>query len=316
VTGYTLRRARGGDGAAIRDLVTAVYGLAYPRRELYRPEESAERYASGRWIGVVAETDGQIVGHMALEPSVVGRVAEMTMGMVMPEHRRHGVLERLRDRVVEEATRAGLAGQFVELDAGNVAAQALANRSPVRPCAITLELWPDFETGEGRLSFVRYFRYIEPPRAPRVCLPPRHAAIVRRIYAQFDLGLDESPAADGRHGMLVETHPDWGSVFFFVHEAGEDTGAELTAAHRAFAGDPGLACAYLELPLASPRAPAVCSHAEGLGFVFAGVTPGASKSGDALRLQCLKQPPTLERLAFTHPFALELCSHIASCSAR
>src|SRR5262249_1544781 len=120
---YVLRRMSPDDAPGVCACARAIYGDAYPRLELYAPAALIDKNASGEWISMVALDGSQVVGHMALEPSsreTGGRVAEMGMGMVLAEHRRHGVLEQLRDFVVAESARIGLAGQFVELETSNL----------------------------------------------------------------------------------------------------------------------------------------------------------------------------------------------------
>jgi N-acetylglutamate synthase-like GNAT family acetyltransferase len=301
---YELRRLRPEDAPGVRDCVTRVHGDGYPRSDLYSPEAIARNDAAGTCISVVAAHAGAVVGHMALEPSVLGRTAEMGTGVVLPEHRGHGLLERLRDLVVAEATRLGLGGQFVEIEVGNVAAQTLANRSPARPCGLTVGLWP----GSPRKSYVRYFRYLDRPASVVLHAPPRHGEILARTYAQLGvaatLGGPGPPRQD--HAMIVEARPSWGSIFARVGGVGVTTAAEIERFHAAFEADARFSAAFLELPMAQPATVAAVAVAERLGFFYGGVSPWGSADGDALALQRVKGDFAVDRLEPTHPFAQEL----------
>jgi GNAT superfamily N-acetyltransferase len=303
---YALRRMLPGDAPGVAACARAIYGESYARPEIYSPRALLTHNGSGAWISLVAVHDGHVVGHMALEPSAMGRVAEMGMGMVLPEHRRHGVLERLRDFAVAESTRLGLGGQFVELETSNVAAQNLANRSPAQPTGLTLGLWP----GAPRRSFLRYFRYLDKPAAMTLDVPERHREIVARIYAQLGVEVRFTPGAgaQGDERLWVERHSAWGSVFVAARGVSLATIAELEAFHAAFVADASLEAAFLEVPLAQAQGAALCAAAERLGFFFCGVSPHGAHDGDALRLQRLKTPVVLPELG--HPMARELWAHV------
>ncbi len=312
---YTLRRFRAEDAPAVGECVARIYGQGYPRAELYAPEAIVHHNATGAWISFVAEDPrGRVVGHMALELSANGPVAEMGMGMVLPEHRQHRLVERMRDLIVEEARGRGLAGQFVEIATDNAAAQAMANRSLARPCGLTLGLWPGGASDEprARRSFVRYFRYLRAPVVAVAHAPAHHHEVLARIYAELGapVTLGHGAPPEGRDRMSVERHAGWQSTFIAVQEIGEDTAAALTVVHRAFEDDAAMESAYLELPLAQPGAASACAHAEELGFFFSGVCPHGARDGDALRMQCLKGEAPIARASLTHPFARELVDYV------
>jgi GNAT superfamily N-acetyltransferase len=317
-----LRRLAPEHAAGVSELVARLYGDSYPRTGLYCPEQIVAHNRAGEWVSAVAlDESGLVIGHAALEPALHGPIAEMGMSMVLPEHRRHGVLERLRDFLLEQAERLGLAGQLVEVGTSSPAGQAVANRSAARPCGLTLGLWPgsvraagaDAAPLPGRLSFVRYFRYLRRPAKAVAHAPVHHRSILARIYGELGMPIELRDGAppEGAGQWLASPWPSFQGVFLRAMQTGTDTVAELDEAHRAFRADPGLSSAYLELPLAQPGALLACLHAERLGFFFSGVTPWSFGSGDALRLQCLKEDPDLARLQISHPFARELAVYVA-----
>jgi hypothetical protein len=221
-----------------------VYGDSYPRAELYRPEELVRRNQAGEWLSAVAlAANGTVVGHTALERSPLAPIAEFAGGLVLVEHRGHGLVERMRDLLVEDAIRLGLAGLVTDVALTSTAAQRVANRSPARPCGLTLGLWPAAgppmppDAGRARrLDFVQYFRYLRPPERVVVQILARHQDIVGRTYAQFGLPCefrcDRLPQQDGH--MTVHAHTACQHVFIRVQQVGTTIPAQLDQARRDF----------------------------------------------------------------------------------
>src|SRR4051794_14892117 len=124
--GYEARLLLPGDAPGVRACTLAVHGDDYPRTELYCPEEIVRRNDTNEWISAVAvDASGTVLGHTALELSPRGPIAEIGMGMVLPAHRRRGILEVLRGLLVEECLRRGIDGRFAEVDVANAGAQGL-----------------------------------------------------------------------------------------------------------------------------------------------------------------------------------------------
>jgi hypothetical protein len=100
-----------------------VHGDSYPRAELYGPEELVRRNQAGEWLSAVALAgNGTVVGHTALERSSLAPIAEFAGVLVLVEHRGHGLLERMRDLLVEDGMRLGLAGLVSDVALTSVAA--------------------------------------------------------------------------------------------------------------------------------------------------------------------------------------------------
>lgn len=312
--GVTLRRFSPADAASVSACARAVYGADYAIRDIYDPAAVARHNEEGTWVSFVA-VDGasSVIAHLALELSPDGPVAETGMGMVVAEHRRTRILERLRDAVVEEARRRGLGGYFFEIGTENLAIQRMSAQSDVTPCGITLGVWPR-PNGGGRLSFIRGFRYLERPARVIGYLPPAHEAILHRIYEALRVPL-EARAAEAPSGpttLVRRRHPEWQTIFLTATELGG--GAAVEEACRAVVADRDIESAYLELPLASPAAPLACAQAESVGFFFAGVTPYGSRAGDALRLQWRRRDAASGEAEILLPFARELYDYVIACA--
>ena len=318
--GISIRRLLPGDAESLVACVRRVYGAGYPQEDLYDAAALVRRNQDGDWISIVAVDEGmRVVAHLCVEPCRFGPIAETGMGMVLAEHRRHGILERLRDAAIEEASRLGLRGFYSEVGTDNAAVQGLSNRSTIFPCGISLGVWPrSMDPGSlGRQSFIRYFRYLRGPLPVRAHAPPEHRGILARIYEAMGVPISfEGPAPPrGESRVVVDRRPRWQTTFATATDIGPETSRQIEAAHRAVQGDADMESAYLELPLAQPGCEEACSRAEELGYFFAGVTPFGAREGDALRLQWRRGSPPVSEPGVAHPLARELVDYIARAAA-
>jgi hypothetical protein len=311
--GVVVRRLVPEDAEGLVACVRRVYEGGYPQEDLYDPAAIVRHNASEEWISIVA-VDREILGHLCVEPSRFGPIAETGMGMVLPELRRAGLLERLRDTAIALATARGLRGYFSEVGTDNAAVQGLSNRSTVFPTGITLGVWPRSMASReaGRQNFIRVFRYLQEPLPVALHAPLRHRAILARIYDQMGVPVRFEPprAASGEPRVVVDRRPRWQTTFVTMTEVGE--GGALREALSAVQGDALTEHAFLELPLAQPGAEGACACAEDLGFFFAGVTPFGAREGEALRLQWRRRATPISEPGVTHPFARELLDYIAA----
>src|SRR5262245_66540603 len=100
----TIRRLSPTDAPGVSRLVALVYDDSYYPRDLYDPEQIARLNATGKLISVVAvNSTGEVVGHYALERSLLGAIAEASDAIVSPEYRHHHVLEQMRVQLRDEA---------------------------------------------------------------------------------------------------------------------------------------------------------------------------------------------------------------------
>ena len=95
----------------------------------------------GELIPVVARTSqGDVVGHLALERGPGTQVAERGEAVVLPAHRRHGLLEGMTERLLEEAVKHGLIGIYAEPVTIHTYSQRSDQRARMPVCAVLLAL--------------------------------------------------------------------------------------------------------------------------------------------------------------------------------
>lgn len=105
IAGYRLARIGPGDAAVLPAGFRRVYGEHYLSAAVYDAAATAEALASDRQRSFVATApDGGFAGHVALLRSAPNpHIFEVGQGIVVPEHRRGGVLRHLFAMMVEAA---------------------------------------------------------------------------------------------------------------------------------------------------------------------------------------------------------------------
>ncbi|HZT81806.1 MAG TPA: hypothetical protein VFA26_16385 [Gemmataceae bacterium] len=318
VSGYSLRRLRPADAPGVTELVRAVYGDSYYPGDLYDPGRIVRLNEAGRLVSVVALAAGeQVVGHYALERPDLGKVAEASDAIVLPEHRHHHLLEEMRVLLREEALREGLVGLVGYPVTNHVFSQRAEDHFGSHPCGIALGLWPRTfhnlpEPLPQRMSFVIYFKYLRPP-GQALHVATRHRDVCARICGQFGIPVrfddDAGPAGEGE--VEVESEPAVETGTVRVRRVGADTPAAVRQARDRLCGG-GARAVTLELPLTHPGAAAVCAAAEADGFFFCGLGPAFAGDGDVLLLQYLQEDVDPSLLQVENPFAQELLRYVVA----
>jgi hypothetical protein len=133
------------------------------------------------------------VGHLGLERPDLGPIAESSDGVVAPAHRHRHLLERLRTCAEEEARRLRLEGFVGYPVTTHVFSQRMEEAVGGRLCGVVLGQLPRSTRFPGistellrqRVSTMLYFKYLVPPPPTVVHAPPRHRAMLERIYAHL-----------------------------------------------------------------------------------------------------------------------------------
>jgi hypothetical protein len=136
---YTTRRLTAVDALEIPELSTRVNGPGYIHAEVYHPRQLLELNQEGRLVSVVAvHVDSEVVGHAALERPELELIVESGEAMVLPEHRHHHLLDRMKLALEEEARKLGLIGIFGNAVTHHVFSQLTEERYKGRPTSFLL----------------------------------------------------------------------------------------------------------------------------------------------------------------------------------
>lgn len=329
---YTIRLLQPADAIRVARLMYCVYGYTYPNEDFYYPDRLAHDLETGRHVGVVAVADnGEIVGHVGIERSDLGPLAELGQLAVAPAHRGQGLKKRMGDRLQDEIRRLGLVGLFGRAVTVHTISQEASEARGLHLSAIqllevqvgfkkpqTFEFGSghgngDLKTGLRRETLVLYFKYLAPPETKAICAPSRHREMLAKIYANLEAPVEflESRGPTGVPGRLaVHYDRDTGTGTIRVNRIGIDTLPEIYQARRDLCDLAGAAVVGLDLPLAQGGTPYLCDAAEADGFFFAGVRPHFAPDGDFLRLQYLNTELDPGRIHLASPFARELLTYI------
>jgi len=325
---YVIRRFQPEDAVGVACCVYESYGYTYGFGDLYYPDRIVHLNGTGQLVSIVAiDQSGGIVGHLALERSDIGRIAESSEAVVSPAHRGRHLLERLRTALEEEARRMGLDGVIGYPVTTHVFSQRMEEKFGAILCGVALGQMPEStvfkniagEPAAQRISTMFYFKYMASPPPALVYAPERHRPIMDRLYAAFGLtaefraGSDAQPAAAPERGHLtVKLDRDWGFGEIHVEIAGTDTATEICQAKRDLVETDSVEVIYLFLPLAQSATPALCAAAEADGFFWSGVIPRGASDGDMLCLQYLQTTPDLGLIQIAGPAGRALLDYVAA----
>jgi anti-sigma regulatory factor (Ser/Thr protein kinase) len=332
---YTIRRLVPADAIHVARCVYRAYGYSYPNEDLYYPERILHLNETGELISAVAEdASGEVVGHYALERHNLGPTAESGQAIVAPAHRGRKLMERMRAFLEAEGRGLGLIGIYGQPVTTHVYSQRVNESFGSRVCGVSLGLLSSSVSFKAiqdqplaqRESLMLYFKYLVPPPHARVYAPPRHRAMLERLYAHLDVPVEFLPVQEldddddvlgfGSGDVTTTLATDWGIATIRVRQIGPDTAAEVRRLRRELAEADGAEFILLELPLAQPGTPGLCRAAEQAGFFFSRLGPSFAGDGDVLGLQYQSTRLDTSRLQIASPFGRELLDYVAAERAR
>ena len=218
---------------------------------------------------------------------------------MLPTSRGQHLLERMTDRLAEEAVRHGLLGVYAEPLTIHTFSQRNDVRSGMPVCAVLLGANPESfrpkdiacPTAGQRQSYLRTFRFVEPPAPRSLHIAGPYQEIVLALYQQLGVATELAPAstpaaAESRTALRVN---DRGYGVIRFERAGANCAVELAQALRDLRSL-GARSVQLSARLSDPGLPGLITAARGLGFFFCGLGPGFADGEDLLLLQLLTEP--------------------------
>ena len=262
---YLIDLPQKSDAPAIARCFLAVYGHHYVHSEVFSTQRYWDKVESGELVPAVArDGQGEVIGHVALEREPGARVAERGEAVVLPAYRGHHLLERMTERLSEEAPKRGLHGIYAEPLTIHTFSQRNDERAGMPVCAVLLGANPESfrpkdvpcPTAGQRQSYLRTFRFVQPPAARTIHAPAPYREMLLKIYASLGVTVSEAaPAAaaatESRTSIKLN---DRGYGVIHFERIGPQAAIELGQALRdvralgassvqlsALVGDPGLA---------------------------------------------------------------------------
>ncbi len=322
---YTIDVPQRDDAPAIARCFLAVYGHTYVHPEVFAPHRYWDKVERSEIIPVVArDGQGEIVGHLALERGPGTQVAERGEAVVLPAHRGHGLLERMTERLSEEAVRHNLQGIYAEPVTIHTYSQRNDERAGMPVCAVLLGVNPDTFHPKGmpcvagqRQSYLRTFRFLRPPSPRTIYAPEPYRAVLHRLYASLGATMTEAPepgsAAPQSRTSIGVNGRGYGVIAF--EQIGVNAAIELDQALRDVRAL-GARSVQLSAPLDDPGLPLLTDAGRDLGFFFCGLGPAFADGRDLLLLQLLSESLDVSKLQLFTDLTKDLVAFIDSDRAR
>jgi hypothetical protein len=318
---YTVDVPQRGDAPAIARCFLAVYGHTYVHPDVFSPRRYWDKVESGELIPVVArDGQGEVVGHLALERGPGTQVAERGEAVVLAAHRSHGLLERMTERLTEEAITRNLQGIYAEPVTVHPYSQRNDERAGMPVCAVLLGVNPetfhpkDMPGVAGqRQSYLRTFRFVRPPAPRTIYAPEPYREILYRVYASLGVTVSTpavagSAARNSRTSIKVNGR-GYGVIAF--EQIGLNSAIELGQALRDVRALGGCSV-QLSAPLDDPGLPHLTEAARDLGFFFCGLGPAFAEGRDLFLLQRLSEPLDTSKLQLFTELTKDLVAFVDS----
>ena len=203
------------DTPAIARCFLEVYGHHYVHSDVFSPRRYWARVESGDLIPVIVRGgEGDVIGHLALERETGALVAERGEAVVLPAYRGHHLLERMTERLSIEAPKAGLHGIYAEPLTIHTFSQRNDERAGMPVCAVLLGANPESfrpkdipcPTAGQRQSYLRTFRFVQPPKTRTIQAPAPYREVLLKIYASLGVTVTEGCCVGRRLSRIAHRH--------------------------------------------------------------------------------------------------------------
>jgi anti-sigma regulatory factor (Ser/Thr protein kinase)/L-amino acid N-acyltransferase YncA len=316
---YVIRRMKPEEAVQVSQLMYRAYGNSYFNADVYYPERIVAQNANGTLLSIVAQgEDGSLVGHCALERNREGPVAEGGQAVVDPTHRGRGLLNRIKEAMVQEAQQLNLVGWWADAVGVHPFTQKSNATHGGHLTSVHLGISPKTERFRNlvedlsqRVTCLLYFHWLNPPTSRTIHVPTRHRAIVSTIYENLGCSLQFGEASQPTGDGLLVTRVDAGAGTALIRadKLGEDTILTIRHAKRTLVEQAHVEAVFVELPLADPGTPVIAEALEEEGLGFVGVAPHFSRRGDLLQLVYLVEPLPRESIKLFEDFAALLVNY-------
>jgi hypothetical protein len=317
---YLIDLPQKSDAAAIARCFLEVYGHHYVHSEVFSTHRYWDKIESGELVPAVArDGEGEVIGHVALEREPGARVAERGEAVVLPAYRGHHLLERMTERLSEEAPKHGLHGIYAEPLTIHTFSQRNDERAGMPVCAVLLGANPESFRPKGlpcptagqRQSYLRTFRFVQQPAARTIHAPAPYREMLLKIYANLGVTVSVAApagaaAAESRTGIKLN---DRGYGVIHFEQIGPQAAIELGQALRD-ARALGASSVQLSALVGDPGLPLLTDAARGLGFFFCGLGPAFADGSDTFLLQWLSEPLDTGKLQLFTDLTKELVAFI------
>ncbi len=311
---------RQSDSAAIARCFLAVYGHNYIHREVFSPHRYWRKVERGELIPMVTrDARGEVIGHVALERDPGAAIAERGEAVVLPSYRGRHLLERMTERLTEEAQRLGLVGIYAEPVTTHTFSQRNDERAGMPTTAILLGAAPEtlhskdlpVPTAGQRQSFLLTFRFLQSSHACEIGAPQDYFDVISATYDRLGVGVSrrDGKRPEETRSTTGITVNDGGYGRIRFETIGSNAGIELAQA-ISDVDSLGARAVQLSAHIGDPGLPLLVECARASGFFFCGLAPAFSEGGDLLLMQRLNEPLDIGALQLFTDQTKELAAFI------
>jgi hypothetical protein len=320
VPDYVVDLPQKSDAPGIARCFLEVYGHHYVHSEVFSTHRYWGKVESGELVPAVArDGQGDVIGHVALEREPGAHVAERGEAVVLSAYRGHHLLERMTERLSAEAPKHGLHGIYAEPLTIHTFSQRNDERAGMPVCAVLLGANPESFHPKGlpcptagqRQSYLRTFRFVQPPAARTVHAPTPYREMLLKIYASLGVTVSVAAAAgadapESRTSIKVN---DRGYGVIHFEQIGPQAAIELGQALRDVRAL-GASSVQLSALMGDPGLPLLTDAARDLGFFFCGLGPAFADGADTFLMQSLSEPLDTGKLQLFSDATKELVAFI------
>jgi len=319
---YVFAEAVPEDAEDIAKLIFHTYGYTYAKEEVYFPKRVEEALRERKRLAVVVRTPrGDAVAYFAMLRALDSCIGEVGEAVVLPAHRRRGLMTHMLEQLIGIARREGMRGLYGEAVTVHDISQRVNAKFGFHTTALLLADFPStryrdlVEDFPQDISVAIDFLFLDPPRSRQVYLPEKYRRILGKIYAQHGITVVQATdeGAPLPEGSQIDVRIDYTyrSAVLVVSEVGEDLSAVVTQTVSSLFEE-NVPVVYVDLPLFRPGAEEAVQQLEGHGFLLAGLMPVFHADQDYLRLQQTLSPIDMELVVAWSPVAREIKKRVES----
>lgn len=325
---YRIRTFIESDALEVSKLIFESYGRTYANEDLYYPERIAKANNIGKLSSAVAESsDGQIVGHLALEMPSPHPIAELGIAVVNHAHRGHGILNLMNEFLLNTARNLGLEAQWAQPVTAHPYSQRMNLAYGWNPCGVSFGAIPcslqfrggATKEGSNRSTLLMHVLHLMPRPSTTASVPKELQDIVRSIYeaqgcnAKIITTLTPPPTDLPNTNNECTVHSTFSRLMqagtIQVHSIDDKTLPFIQIAEENLREVSGAEVIYLDLPITNMNCAWLADALAHQGFVFCGICP-RFLGEDSLRLQKPIAPYAHENLAIEGELAQRIVGEV------
>ncbi len=288
-----VRTFKEGDEVWIPKLLYKNYGYTYFKDIFYYPEKILQKERSGAVLSIVAEVEGQIVGHFALVRLPKSNIAEIGIAVVDPNYKGMGIMKKMFELLLQKAKELGLDALFGEAITFHPYSQRANARYGFKTSALLLgeihhmvrlkdHPYP-FKDKRGAVA-VEYKLFKKEPK--RLFIPKYYKDMITKTYNFFEISYQEAIPSSSPTTIIEVVHDkSFAIATIIIDKSNEEFEKEFKIAFdEALTKHPDMIYADINLENVADI-DSVVAILHTFGFFYAGVLFLRREGRDYLRMQ-------------------------------